>query len=135
MPNDCCFICRLFTVSQNPIPFSQSTFLHVITFSHSWFTVGATWGPFGQAVYQDSDGSYLMTVTGFALDLNVFKVLNSGFGTDFKKLTTVLPAVAAVPQDACAALTNAAAVKGKVVLVDRGTCLFSVKVGLKVPEI
>jgi hypothetical protein len=93
--------------------------------------VGATWGPFGQAVYQDSDGSYLMTVTGFALDLNVFKVLNSGFGTDFKKLTTVLPAVAAVPQDACSALTNAAAVKGKVVLVDRGTCLFSVKVGLK----
>lgn len=93
--------------------------------------VGATWGPFGQSVYKDPAGSFIMTVTGPALDLNVFKVFNSGFGTDFKKLTLPLTAAAAVPQDACSVLTNAAAVKGKVVLVDRGTCLFSVKVGLR----
>ncbi|GAQ81098.1 Peptidase S8 family with Protease-associated domain [Klebsormidium nitens] len=91
-------------------------------------TVGATWGPFGQSVYKEPAGSFIMTVTGPALDLNVFKVFNSGFGTDFKKLTSPLTAAAAVPQDACSGLTNAAAVKGKVVLLDRGTCLFSVKI-------
>lgn len=35
--------------------------------------------------------------------------------------------VAAVPAEGCAPLTNAAQVAGKIVLIDRGTCLFHVK--------
>ncbi|HWT15385.1 MAG TPA: M36 family metallopeptidase, partial [Patescibacteria group bacterium] len=35
--------------------------------------------------------------------------------------------VATAPLDACAALTNAAAVNGKIALIDRGTCGFTVK--------
>jgi large repetitive protein len=37
------------------------------------------------------------------------------------------PVVRAVPHDGCAALTNGAAVAGKIVLIDRGTCTFDVK--------
>ncbi len=36
--------------------------------------------------------------------------------------------VASVPADGCSALTNAAAIAGKVALIDRGTCIFSQKV-------
>ena len=36
-------------------------------------------------------------------------------------------AVQAVPPDGCAALTNAAAVAGKIAVIDRGTCSFAIK--------
>jgi large repetitive protein len=49
----------------------------------------------------------------------------SGFGAQSFDLTQSV--VAAVPATACTALTNGAALAGKIALVDRGTCTFAVK--------
>ena len=46
------------------------------------------------------------------------------------QLLSAVSVVYAEPAEACSALTNAAAVAGKLVLISRGTCAFSTKVGL-----
>ena len=58
-------------------------------------------------------------------------VSNAGFGptgTDSVDAMVGVPVVVTQPQDGCSALTNAAAVAGKIALVRRGNCHYSAKV-------
>lgn len=74
-------------------------------------------------------------VTGGALGIlppsSIAGVVSAGianFGGPPAAGGTAGPLVAAAPADACATITNGAALQGKVALVDRGTCLFVEKV-------
>lgn len=77
-----------------------------------------------------SNGS--VTVTSPASAAASYYALSAGtdYGGVFKPITEPIVGelVAADPIDACSALLNAAALKGKIALVDRGVCTFSSKV-------
>ena len=61
------------------------------------------------------------------------QVMQASFGGPVSSLFgRQLPLSVASPPDGCEALSNGAAVAGTVVLVQRGTCLFSQKVGARV---
>ncbi len=61
------------------------------------------------------------------------QVMQASFGGPVSSLFgRQLPLSVASPPDGCEALSNGAAVAGTVVLVQRGTCFFSQKVGARV---
>ncbi len=57
-----------------------------------------------------------------------YQVGTSNFGPPLTFPGTTANLVASVPADGCTALTNGAAVSGKIALIDRGSCNFTVKV-------
>jgi hypothetical protein len=59
----------------------------------------------------------------------VWKAVLADFGPPLKVPTEAFELVKAIPFDACACLTNTEDLRGKAVLVERGTCLFMDKVG------
>ena len=75
-------------------------------------------GPFDQTVLTTTPDVGLGTQ-----DQGFFKPMSQGL----RNFDVTGPVVRAVPHDGCGALTNAAAVAGKIVLIDRGTCTFDVK--------
>jgi hypothetical protein len=66
-------------------------------------------------------------VTAPAAAARDYQYAQASFGPTATSANFSGPVVQAVPNDGCAAITNASAVAGKVALIDRGTCDFATK--------
>ncbi len=71
-------------------------------------------------------GAQLVRITAPAAIAGAKTGALASFGAQTYDVTNGV--VAALPADGCTALTNGAAVTGKIALIDRGTCTFAVKV-------
>jgi hypothetical protein len=86
------------------------------------------WNGSNAAIYARANNAKpRLFVTAPASVAGTYTVGTAGFGLPLSSPGITAVAVAALPTDACSTITNAAAVAGKIALVDRGTCTFVLK--------
>jgi subtilisin family serine protease len=94
-----------------------------------YFVTGAPGGAAGAiSVAASADLIPLLTANSGPLSGNQYGTASASFGAAISPAGFTGDLVLAAPADGCAALTNGAAVAGKIAVIDRGTCSFVIKV-------